>query len=155
MQSVEPATQCLDQDHRRLDGILREVEQAAGAANPEGFARAGAQFATFATGLERHIEAEEGILFPELEELEPGAAGPTSVMHAEHEEIRALLGRIAGDLEGRAQAWQTGVARLKEVLSVHNMKEERILYPMANAAAQGSGRDVELAGRLRAALAGK
>jgi regulator of cell morphogenesis and NO signaling len=146
---MEPATKCLDVDHRRLDAILHEAEEAASAA---GFERARELFATFASGLERHIEAEENILFPELEEMEPGAAGPTAVMHAEHEEIRALLERIGADFASKSSTWRTPFQRLGEVLSAHNMKEERILYPMADAASRDAGRDAALAERLRAAL---
>jgi iron-sulfur cluster repair protein YtfE (RIC family) len=146
---ADSATQCLEVDHKHLDATLLESEQAAHGGS---FAEARKRFDAFASGLVRHIDAEEDTLFPELEELEPGARGPTSVMRAEHEELRALLAHIAADLAAATPGWQASVHRLKETLLTHNTKEERMLYPMADAAARSAGRGAALAQRLRSAL---
>jgi len=142
------ATQCLEDDHRQLDATLLESEKAAAAGD---FSQARKQFSVFASGLVAHIDAEEKILFPELEHMQPGARGPTSVMRAEHEELRGLLKRIEADLTA-ATGWQASMLRLKEILLNHNAKEERVLYPMANAAAQAQDKTTNLAERLGTAL---
>lgn len=53
-------------------------------------------------------------------------------MQSEHAHIRGLLERIAGALAAASPSWRTDVAELEEVLGGHNVKEERVLYPMAN-----------------------
>lgn len=59
-------TEYLETDHRRLDDIVAEVRRLADAG---GFAQAGARFAEFVCGLDRHIEVEEQILFPLFERM--------------------------------------------------------------------------------------
>ena len=88
-------------------------------------------------GLDRHIEVEEQILFPLFERMTGmTGAGPTFVMRSEHVDIRRLMGDTAAALEAadpaRADASLDG---LLDVLGSHNMKEERILYPMTDEAA--------------------
>jgi len=148
--SVGTATQCLELDHRHLDAKLLESEQAASGGK---FSEARKLFAAFASGLICHIDAEEGVLFPALEEMEPGAVGPTSVMRAEHEELRVLLEQIGAHLASATPGWQAPIRGLKQTLLTHNTKEERMLYPMSDAAARSAGRSDALAERLRAALA--
>ncbi len=150
--SSESATQCLDADHRRLDATLLESEQAAQSGD---FSEARKRFDLFASGLVLHIDAEEGILFPELEAMAPAARGPTSVMRSEHQQLRALLEQIGAELRDEEPSWQASVLVLKEILVSHNAKEERVLYPMADAVARDAGRDAALAQRLGAALAGR
>jgi hemerythrin-like domain-containing protein len=147
--SVQAATHCLEVDHRALDAVLLEAEKAARAGS---FPDARRQFAAFASGLVRHIEAEESVLFPEIEEVHPATRGPTAVMRAEHHELRALVGEIGEALETPTDGWATSFRRLKELLLAHNAKEERVLYPMADAALQSGGRSGPVANRLSATL---
>jgi iron-sulfur cluster repair protein YtfE (RIC family) len=123
-------------DHRGLDGLLGAAERALGAGQP---VRAGVIFSRFREGLERHIVAEEEILFPAFEELTGITCGPTAVMRAEHAEIRALLGEIAACLQGAADP-AASLAALTALLLAHNGKEERILYPMTDRLAGEAGR---------------
>jgi iron-sulfur cluster repair protein YtfE (RIC family) len=148
---ADSATQCLQADHRQLDVKLLESERAAGEGK---FSEASELFAAFASGLGSHIDAEEHVLFPVLEELERGAMGPMSVMRAEHEELRVLLEHIGARLAAEASDWRASFPQLKEILLAHNTKEERMLYPMADRAAQSAGRSSALAERLRSALEG-
>lgn len=147
---AEGVTRTLEVDHRALDALLLESERLARAAS---FAEAREQFAAFASRLIRHIEVEEEVLFPAIEQMELALRGPTSVMRAEHEELRALLEQVAGELAAEAVGWTAALLRLKQMLLVHDTKEERVLYPMADAAAQKAGRGGALAERLGAALA--
>jgi iron-sulfur cluster repair protein YtfE (RIC family) len=146
------ATQCLEVDHVELDVLLREAEQAAGAGR---FAEAGQHFARFSSGLLRHIEAEENVLFPALRAADGRTVGPISVMRFEHEEFRELLATIAAELLASAETWRDSVWRLKQELIAHNTKEERVLYPMADEAALSEGCSAAWADKLRAALDGK
>lgn len=129
-------TRCLEVDHRNLDRILHDVEEAAAAGR---FAQARERFASFSAGLLRHIQAEEDVLFPLLLEADPRAVGPISVMRSEHQEFRDLLAAIASQLDASAAHWRDTVWRLEQGLGSHNVKEERMLYPMADDAAQGEG----------------
>jgi len=128
---VPTLTECLQIDHRRLDEILAECKTLATAAR---FAAAADRFTTFREGLARHIDAEEDVLFPALAERAPHATGPMRVMHAEHEQIRELMATLAGTLAASDPAWRSVVGALEEVLSGHNLKEEHVLYPMADEA---------------------
>lgn len=130
-------TAVLGEDHRRLDGLLADAKRALRADEIE---RASALFSTFRDGLERHIVAEEEVLFPAFETLTGVAAGPTRVMRAEHAEIRALLREIAERLEHRGhERHTTPLASLTALLYAHNGKEERILYPATDRAASAAG----------------
>lgn len=144
-------TRCLEVDHRDLDRILVELEEAATAGK---FPQACERFASFSAGLLRHIQAEEDVLFPLLLEADPRATGPVSVMRYEHEEFRDLLAAIASQLSASAANWRDTVWRLKQALVSHNTKEERMLYPMADEAAQAEGRSGALEQDLRALLDG-
>jgi regulator of cell morphogenesis and NO signaling len=132
-QEIAPITEALGRDHDRLASL----EASAFAARDRGDFAAGTQlFERFARELERHIAFEEELLFPVVERemgLTSGG-GPTAVMREEHAQIKSLLGEIApgmkdpdAPVEGRRQA-------LGAVLQEHNMKEEQILYPMADQA---------------------
>jgi len=140
-------TDCLETDHRRLDAILKESESLADRGS---LAAAADLFATFADGLSRHIDAEEDVLFPALAKLAPHATAPMHVMRSEHAELRELLGRILRALRAADPVWRSDVGALEEILVAHNVKEERVLYPMSNEAAS----DAPEAGELRARLIG-
>lgn len=122
----------LGADHDRLDALLDETEKHVGRGD---FTEALARFLEFRVGLERHIEIEERVLFPEFERLPGVPAGPTAVMRAEHREIQEILGEIEDALRGEFTSEFLGsVGDLREVLGDHNAKEEQVLYPMTDRA---------------------
>lgn len=130
-------TELLGSDHRRLDTLLADAKRALAAGEPT---RARPLFTAFREGLERHIVAEEEILFPAFEELTGMVGGPTQVMRSEHIDIRKLLEEIASRLEqGSEGGYTTPLASLTALLYAHNGKEERILYPATDRAASGAG----------------
>lgn len=138
----------LSGDHRRLDAILSAVE---GLVASETFAEAAPKFAEFACGLTRHIEMEEGILFPVFEEKTGMTAGPTAVMRHEHDEIRRLLEILASALAvSDAPAFSAADGQLHEVLGAHNQKEEQILYPMSDRVAGGERERDDLVRKMQA-----
>jgi len=140
-------TEYLEADHRRLDAMIPEVESSLQAGS---LPAAVEQFAEFTRGLFRHIDAEEKVLFPAFEELTGmTGGGPTFVMRSEHVQLRRLLEAVTSAL-GAADAAAAGesLRRLVQTLGLHNMKEERMLYPMADRAAGDARHD--LAKRLQA-----
>lgn len=142
-------THLLSSDHRRLDAILAAAKQSLQTGD---IARAFAQFSEFRDGLERHIAAEEEVLFPAFEALTGGASGgPTHVMRLEHSEMRGLMAEIASGLErGGDDGHTTPLAALTARIYAHNGKEERILYPAMERAALGATVLAELVRRIGA-----
>jgi iron-sulfur cluster repair protein YtfE (RIC family) len=141
-------TQLLGADHRRLDALLADAKRLLGAGDLPG---AAARFGAFRSGLERHIVAEEEILFPAFGSLTGlSGAGPVQVMRAEHAEIRRLLADVASTLGSDAGERPTSeLAALTALLYAHNGKEERILYPATDRAARAAGSLDELLAALR------
>ncbi len=122
----------LQADHRRLDEIVPAVERLADAGS---FAEARARFGEFACGLGWHIDVEEQVLFPFFEAKTGMTRGPTTVMREEHKDIRDRMQRVAAALEAQdAPAMRDALGELTTILAAHNMKEERMLYPMTDRA---------------------
>lgn len=120
-------TEYLSWDHDRLDALLADVQRMVEDGELE---RADHTFAEFFEGLRRHIRIEEEVLFPEFEARTGVTQGPTRVMRHEHRQIEEALEAMREALDrADAAAFRAGDARLLEVLSPHNAKEERILYP--------------------------
>jgi uncharacterized protein (DUF2249 family)/hemerythrin superfamily protein len=144
----DSVSEYLQADHRRLDGILVEAQRLVAAGD---YPSAAARFAEFSSGLDRHIDVEEQILFPTFESATGMRGGPTQVMRAEHIQIRDSM-RTATDALARAEGEVLGVAihELTETLSAHNMKEEHMLYPMTDQAIHGDEQRRQLVSRLQA-----
>lgn len=147
---ADSVTEFLGDDHRRLDGILADVKRWLAAGD---YSRAAERFAEFRDGLDRHIAAEEEILFPSFESLTGSAGGgPTHVMRIEHVELRSLMKEVAASLERGREADNTApLAVLTARIYAHNGKEERILYPAIDQAA----RNAETLGDLLQGLLGR
>ena len=142
-------TEYLQGDHERLDAIASEVQTLVGMRS---FPEARERFAEFACGLGRHIELEEEIVFPAFEQMTGMTGdGPTFVMRSEHVEIRRLMDEVAGALDAADTANATAfLRRLADSLAAHNMKEERVLYPMTDQAAGSDRARDDLVKRLQA-----
>jgi iron-sulfur cluster repair protein YtfE (RIC family) len=130
----DSAMDYLQADHRRLDGLMLACKAKMEAGDAEG---AGAAFTEFRTGLMRHIKIEEELLFPEFETAMglSREGGPTGVMRYEHMEIVRLLGMVGAlfaTTEPSVEEFERLRAPLAALLHEHNLKEERILYPMTD-----------------------
>lgn len=122
----------LSAEHRACDARFVEIEQAIHAGDRAAAQRAASAF-TDAT--EAHFRYEENVLFPALESATPMAAGPVSVMRAEHTQMRELLAEIAPAIESGDDAMLGEVLdTLLLVMQQHNAKEENVLYPLADRA---------------------
>lgn len=96
----------------------------------------------------RHLAWEEEVLFPAFEEATGMTGGPTMVMRMEHDQMRAVIQEMAdllaqGDRKGVLARGDTMLMLVQQ----HNMKEEGMLYPMAEQAL--GGRWPELSQRLK------
>ena len=116
-------------DHRACDALWVEVEAAADAGMVDA---AFSRFETFDATMRRHMDWEERGLFPAFEELTGMTSGPTMMMRAEHDQMRALLEQMRAteatrDVQMLADLGDT----LLMLIQQHNAKEEQILYPMA------------------------
>ncbi len=70
------------------------------------------------------------MLFPAFEQATGMTMGPTRVMRMEHEQMRGLLSQMAmaaTDIDALVEHGDT----LLMLTQQHNMKEEGMLYPMA------------------------
>jgi hemerythrin-like domain-containing protein len=119
-------------EHRHCDDLFAIAENAANAGDWTGCAR---DFAAFRAAVERHLREEEEVLFPAFEAQTGMTMGPTRVMRMEHEQMRGLLGDLDAAC-GRCDrsAFLGHAETLLILMQQHNMKEENMLYPMADRA---------------------
>jgi hemerythrin-like domain-containing protein len=90
-------------------------------------------FGRFERLLRQHLQVEEQVLFPAIEQHTGMTAGPTQVMRMDHDQMRALLGPLEAALSSRDADRFLGLFQSLMVLhQQHNMKEEQVLYPMAD-----------------------
>lgn len=116
-------------DHRACDEAFAVAEQAAFDNN---WGAAETLFGHFRSDMARHFRMEEDELFPSLVAAN-GPAGPVQMMRMEHAQMNTLIEQMA-DTVARHDAH--GYGGLSETLLIvmqqHNLKEEQILYPMAD-----------------------
>lgn len=126
-------------DHRACDELWAAVEVAAEAGDTAG---ARAAFAAFDAATRRHFEMEEEVLFPAFEAATGMTMGPTRMMRIEHEQMRALLGRMAATAASGLDELVEQGDTLLMLTQQHNAKEEGMLYPMAEAELRGQWHDL-------------
>lgn len=132
-------------DHCRCDDAFALAE-AAGAA--DGIGAAEAAFEIFYAAITRHIAAEEELLFPAFEAATGRSplGGPTEIMRIEHEQLREVLEQMRGALaSAEASRYRALYERLFTLMLQHNIKEERMMYPMLDRAL-GEQADALIAG---------
>jgi hypothetical protein len=130
----------LARDHRRCDHLLAACEAAVDAGAWES---AEGSAARFRDATLHHFALEEELLFPELEQVNPAASGPASVMRAEHRQMRQLLEDLAADVRARDREACLSASETMHMLSQqHNAKEESVLYPMADMSLGGAAGDL-------------
>ena len=116
-------------NHHVCDDAFANAEQAALAGNWD---EAEILFNFFRTDMARHFRMEEEELFPTLIAAH-GPAGPVQMMRMEHAQMNTLLEQMAGSVAHRNAQKYGGLAEtLLIVMQQHNLKEEQMLYPMAD-----------------------
>ena len=118
------------QDHRDCDSRWADVEELL---DTEDVETARPAWKKFNDSTRRHLDMEEQVLFPAFDAKSGmGAGGPTAMMKMEHQQMRGLLDQIgeamdAGDAQEALDIGDT----LLMLIQQHNVKEEGMLYPMA------------------------
>lgn len=122
----------LTADHNHCDDLFAEAENAV--ANDD-WQTAMTQFKAFEAATLLHFSREENILFPAFEDRTGMSHGPTAIMRSEHVEMRETLQGMEQALAKQDADNYLGLAEtMLMLLRQHNMKEEQILYPMADQA---------------------
>ena len=130
----EAISHYLTDDHRRCDHLLATCEAKIAAST---WNAADEATATFREALLRHFAMEEEILFPELEQVNAMASGPTDVMRMEHRQMCQLLDELTEAVHARDPDTCFGdLETLHMISQQHNAKEEGILYPLADQSLQ-------------------
>ena len=117
-------------DHRKCDEIYAEMEDSIVRQDWED---AAVKFNDFNIVLRRHLGAEEEVMFPAFEEATGIVQGPTQVMRMEHAQMKESLEQIRDAIEQENYRRLTGqLETLMILMQQHNMKEEQMLYRMAD-----------------------
>jgi hemerythrin-like domain-containing protein len=117
------------QDHRDCDARWADVEELLDSADIESARPA---WQKYDTSMRRHLAMEEEVLFTAFDARSGMVGGPTAVMRMEHQQMLGLLDQIgeameSGDMQDALDIGDT----LLMLIQQHNVKEENMLYPMA------------------------
>ena len=115
-------------DHSRCDGIFADMEAKA----TDSLESAKEMCDSFIQETEHHFQMEERVMFVEFENKTGMTQGPTAMMRQEHSQMRVLMEQMKDALETNNKDKFFGTTEtLMILLQQHNMKEEQMLYPMA------------------------
>lgn len=118
------------QDHDDCDARWADVEELLDTADID---TARPAWKKFDDSMRRHLAMEEDVLFPAFDSRSGmGGGGPTAMMRMEHQQMRGLLDQIgaAMEMDDAQEAMDIGDTLLM-LIQQHNVKEEGMLYPMA------------------------
>lgn len=117
-------------DHARCDALF--VQAIAHVAARE-WTPALQKTAEFESAFALHVDMEETIIFGALEDVIGTFDSPTADLRREHELLRGLLARVAQAVRDRRIVDFFDFAdTFRIMLRQHSLKEEGILYPMAD-----------------------
>lgn len=120
----------LAKDHRACDSSFADAESAVASVR---WADADTAFRAFAAAMAHHFAMEEEVLFPAFEAKTGMRSGPTQVMRMEHAQMRRLIHDMGAALDARDVTRYLGLSEtLNMLMQQHNVKEESMLYPMAD-----------------------
>ncbi|MEW8423583.1 MAG: hemerythrin domain-containing protein [Candidatus Thiodiazotropha sp.] len=124
-------------DHRRCDEIFVAMEQAI---MQHSWPEAEQLCRDFTLAMEHHFKIEEELLFPLLLKATAAAREPVNAMLMEHAHMRHLILQLTDLLYNMSTTLSAGyVETLFVTMQQHNMKEESILYPMADKVVPDAG----------------
>lgn len=122
-------------EHNLCDDLFAAAENAVG---DRDWPRAETAFQQFMGSTLQHFAHEEEVVFPAFEAQTGMRGGPTQVMRGEHQQMNQIFAAMR---EALAKQDGNGYLGLSETLLMlmrqHNLKEENILYPMADQALAG------------------
>ncbi len=118
----------LSEDHGRCDELFAKMEDAV----TQSIENAKEAYDAFAEATERHFQMEERVMFLEFEQKTGMTQGPTAIMRHEHIQMRNLLAEMGKAIEAKDKDKFFGNSEtLMILMQQHNMKEEQMLYTMA------------------------
>jgi len=118
----------LTEDHGRCDELFAKMEDAV----TQSIENAKDAYDAFAEATERHFQMEERVMFLEFEQKTGMTQGPTAIMRHEHAQMRNLLAEMGKAIEAKDKDKFFGNSEtLMILMQQHNMKEEQMLYTMA------------------------
>jgi len=121
----------LTQDHRDCDEEFANMENAVAS---QDWAKSEETFERFAKDLQTHFDMEEKVMFPVFEEITGMTNGPTQVMRMEHAQMLNVVSQMREDIAKQDKNHFFGLSEsLMMLTQQHNMKEEQMLYAMADA----------------------
>ncbi len=133
-------------DHKHCDKLFAAAEAAVAQGDWDD---AAAEYKRFHAALLHHFAMEEEVMFPAFEERTGMTQGPTAIMRSEHRQMTELLNGMSGAFARKdANAFLGDADTLLIIMQQHNIKEEQILYQMADHAL--AGELDEVVGRMRA-----
>jgi iron-sulfur cluster repair protein YtfE (RIC family) len=116
-------------DHLSCDDSFAEAEHAALSSD---WSTTEPLFERFREAMARHFRMEEEILFPTLMAA-GGPSGPVQVMCMEHAQMNSLISQMASAIANQDSNEYSGLSEtLLIVMQQHNLKEEQMLYPIAD-----------------------
>jgi hemerythrin-like domain-containing protein len=119
-------------DHKRCDTLFATAESAA---SNNDWDIATPEFDRFRDALLHHFAMEEEVMFPAFETRTGMKQGPTAVMRSEHRQMTDLFDSMADAIARKdANAYLGDADTLLIIMQQHNVKEEQMLYRMADQA---------------------
>lgn len=115
-------------DHRSCDELFAEMESKAN----NSLVDAKEACEAFIYETEKHFQMEERVMFVEFEAKTGMTQGPTAMMRQEHQQMRILMEALREAQQNNDVDKFFGTSEtLMILMQQHNMKEEQMLYPMA------------------------
>ncbi len=118
--------QYLDDQHALLELGLTALERSLAARE---LLDARERLAGFDAHLRRYVRGEERVLFPVYERLPSVRHDQVARMRLEHGNLRRMIAALGGILDrGDARAGLEALGTLRDVLLVHSVKEDWLIY---------------------------
>ncbi|MGB6327407.1 MAG: hemerythrin domain-containing protein [Halarcobacter sp.] len=126
----ETITTFLTKDHRACDEEFAKLENTVASGDWNEVEKV---FASFYSDMQHHFDMEEKVMFPSFEAKTGMQGGPTQMMRMEHAQMLQVLDQMKNDVENKNKDHFFGLSEtLMMLMQQHNMKEEQMLYRMAD-----------------------
>lgn len=125
----------LEGDHARCDALYVAAVACVAAGDWDQAARS---LRRFAQAQERHIAMEEQVVFVAFEKATGSDDAPTHVLRREHRQFDTIVQRLGEAIAHRRLGdFADHADTLRIMQQQHNIKEEHMLYPMADRVLRG------------------
>lgn len=118
----------LTNDHKKCDEVFAQMEDAVANNSDDALLK----FEKFYDDLNNHFSMEEIVLFQALVQASNIVNNPAKLMEMEHEQMRELLSKMRNAIEEKNRdKFFSASETLMILMQQHNIKEEQILYTLA------------------------